>query len=256
MILKRADRGARKASRRGGRDAQRPERTGGDDPVALAFAAAHALKQPVRAVAAYLQLVEDSPEGRELPPRLRAWLARAARNAGRMQRLIDGYLEFARAGGADGEPAADARRALREAIERLTPRLEAAGGTIEHGLLPRVRAGSQRLARVFELLLDNAISFRGSAPLVVRVAARREGGRWLICVADNGLGFEQRFAERIFLPFERLHSRAEAEGSGMGLAICRRLLEAAGGSIRAESSPGKGASFLFGLPAARARGAP
>ena len=141
----------------------------------------------------------------------------------------------------------------------LEPRLRETGGSVEAGPLAVVCADPVRIRQLLQNLVANALKFHRAdvAPRVTVHAAEEEGGRSVrLVVADNGIGFEPEHAERIFLPFGRLHGRSEYEGTGMGLAICRRIAESAGGSITARGEPGRGATFTVTLPGCAGREGP
>jgi len=124
------------------------------------------------------------------------------------------------------------------------------GTVIDHDPLPTVRGDSIQLGQVFQNLIGNAIKFRGNAPPRIHVGARRNNGEWVFEVRDNGIGIDPRNFERIFVLFQRLHTRQEYPGTGMGLAICKKIIERHGGRIWVESKPGEGTAFFFTLPAA------
>jgi len=127
--------------------------------------------------------------------------------------------------------------------------IEESQAEVSHDPLPTVRGEAQQVGLVFQNLLGNALKFHGAAPPRVHISARREGALWVFAVQDNGIGMEAKQAERIFQVFQRLHPRSEYPGTGIGLAICKRIVERHGGRIWVESEPGKGATFFFTLPA-------
>jgi signal transduction histidine kinase len=178
--------------------------------------------------------------------------------AGRMQALIHDLLAFARVATQARPPVrVGLERAAREALADLSALVAETEGSVEIGPLPDARADPVQVRRVFQNLVGNALKFhRPGVPPRVRVEGRVvEGARpgeamAEVAVADEGIGFEPRHAERIFSPFQRLHGRGEYEGTGMGLAICRRIVERHGGTISARGSPGAGSRFVFTLPAA------
>lgn len=138
---------------------------------------------------------------------------------------------------------------LRATHEGFAEDLAEAGATLDIGEMPTLRADASQMARLFQNLIANALKFRGSGPLRIRIEARRDGDQWLIDVADNGIGFPPEHRERIFAVFARLHDRELYPGTGMGLALCRRIAERHGGSIAADSRPGAGSTFTVALPA-------
>jgi len=152
-------------------------------------------------------------------------------------------------------------RVVADVLDDLDTALQRSNGRVECGPLPVIHGDATQMRQLFQNLVGNALKFRGAEPPVVRVSAvlepPRRGGavvfgelpQWRIEIADNGIGFEPRHAERIFRPFERLHSRDAFEGTGIGLALCQRIVQRHGGAIRAESEPGSGSRFIVHLPA-------
>jgi light-regulated signal transduction histidine kinase (bacteriophytochrome) len=127
--------------------------------------------------------------------------------------------------------------------------IEQSGATVTHDSLPSVTADATQLARVFQNLISNAIKFRGEHPLEIHVGAERQDNSvWLFSVRDNGIGIEPQYIERIFLIFQRLHNRDEYPGAGIGLAVCKRIVERHGGQAWVESQPGQGSTFYFTIP--------
>jgi light-regulated signal transduction histidine kinase (bacteriophytochrome) len=170
-----------------------------------------------------------------------------------MQTLIDDLLAYSRV--ARGKPfvSVDLGGVLAAVLEDLEARLESSGGQVEAGPLPTVEGDPTQLRQVFQNLLANALKFRAPerAPRV-RISAEPvrigDGPGWQLTFADNGIGFEPRYVERIFGPFQRLHGRQEYEGTGIGLAIVRRIIERHRGTIQAEGRPGEGATFIVRMP--------
>ncbi|MBI5396882.1 MAG: hypothetical protein HZA91_16425, partial [Verrucomicrobia bacterium] len=130
----------------------------------------------------------------------------------------------------------------------LKPAIEASGAVVVCDALPTVMADASQLARLFQNLIENAIKFRGPQPLRITVGARRQDKEWRFSVRDNGLGMPLEHRERLFLLFQRLHDRGKYPGSGIGLAVCKKIVERHGGRIWVESTPGQGATFYFTLP--------
>jgi light-regulated signal transduction histidine kinase (bacteriophytochrome) len=167
-----------------------------------------------------------------------------------MRQLLDDLLQFARVA-TKPEPfkVIDLGEIVREAADVFEETLRDTGALVEVENLPNIEADETQILRLFQNLIGNALKFRGDRKLRIIVFAKQKGrGVCEIFVKDNGMGFEQQFAERIFKPFQRLHGRGEYDGTGMGLAICRKIVERHGGSIRAESEPGKGSTFIVRLP--------
>jgi PAS domain S-box-containing protein len=223
----------------------------------FAYVASHDLQEPLRKVQAFGDRLARHAGG-ALDDTSRDYLARMQAAAGRMQALIHDLLAFARVATQARPPVrVGLERAAREALVDLSALVAETEGSVEIGALPDARADPVQVRRVFQNLVGNALKFhRPGVPPRVRVEGRVvEGARpgeamAEVAVADEGIGFEPRHAERIFSPFQRLHGRGEYEGTGMGLAICRRIVERHGGTISAHGSPGQGSRFVFTLPAA------
>jgi PAS domain S-box-containing protein len=216
----------------------------------FAYVASHDLQEPLRMVASYTQLLQRRYQGR-LDAQADKYIAFAVDGAQRMQTLINDLLALSRVG-TQGRPFAptDAGAAARRALKWLGPALEESGGAVEVGPLPTVPADAGQLEQVFQNLLANALKFRRPAvPPRVEVTAVREGDAWRFAVRDNGIGFEPQYAEQIFVVFQRLHTRAEYAGTGVGLAICKKVVERHGGRVWAESVPDAGTTVYFTLPA-------
>jgi signal transduction histidine kinase len=215
----------------------------------FASIASHDLQEPLRKVQTFSQRVVDT-EADHLSDKGREYLGRSTQAAGRMQRLIEDLLKFSRVG--TPEKAFDEialEQVVHEAASDLEGSLEAAGGSIEVGELPAVLGDHSQIRQLFQNLISNAVKFRREGvPPLVRVEGRERGGVAEIRVHDNGIGFDPRYADRIFRVFERLHGRGEYEGTGIGLALCRKIAERHGGAIAAESTPGEGSTFIVTLP--------
>jgi light-regulated signal transduction histidine kinase (bacteriophytochrome) len=165
-----------------------------------------------------------------------------------MQRLVADLLAYSRVG-SQGGPLAPVACAgvVQRVLVALQPAIAEAGASFEIGPLPTVQADEGQLGQLLQNLIGNALKFRGEAAPRVRIDARRLDDRWLFSVTDNGIGIEMRYAERIFQMFQRLHERGAFEGSGIGLAIAKRIVERHGGRIWFESAPGAGTTFWFTL---------
>jgi PAS domain S-box-containing protein len=228
----------------------------------FAYAASHDLQEPLRMVACYLQLIERRYKGR-LDASADEFIQFAVDGAKRMQELINDLLAYSRVG-RHGKPFAPTAcaEALRQAMANLRVALTEAGAVVTHDNLPYVLGDATQLIQLFQNLLSNALKFRSARPLEIHVAAcphppaaasARSGSsappaHWVVSVRDNGIGIDPEHFERIFVIFQRLHTRDQYPGSGMGLAICKRIVERHGGEIWVESQPGQGATFHFTLP--------
>ncbi|MHB1223582.1 MAG: sensor histidine kinase [Gemmatimonadaceae bacterium] len=220
----------------------------------FAYVASHDLQEPLRMVASYTQLLARKYEG-QLDERADRWIGYAVDGAYRMQALINDLLSLSRVGTHGREPELiDSSQALARALGSLTSAITESGARITSDPLPVVRADAGQLEQLFQNLVGNAIKFRRpDVPAEVRVSARRRSteGRdeWIFSIADNGIGLDASYAEQVFTLFQRLHTREEYPGTGIGLAICRKIVERHGGRIWVESTPGVGATFNFTLPA-------
>jgi light-regulated signal transduction histidine kinase (bacteriophytochrome) len=215
----------------------------------FAYVASHDLQEPLRMVASYTQLLAQKYGG-QLDDKAQSYINYAVDGATRMQGLINDLLTYSRVNtrGQALEPT-DLHAVLGEALRNLTAAIEENQAIITNDDLPTVRADATQLQQVFQNLISNAIKFRGEASPHIHVSAREEGGEWLFSVKDNGIGIDAKHAERLFVIFQRLHTRQEYPGTGIGLAVCKRIVERHGGRIWFESEPGKGSTFFFTLPA-------
>ena len=216
----------------------------------FAYVASHDLQEPLRKVASFTQMLERRYKGR-LDERADQYIAFAVDGAKRMQDLINDLLDFSRVGRMTRpHERVDANDLVEAARGRLSAALEESGGEVVAGDLPEVTGDAGLLTAVFQNLIANAIKFRGEAPPRVEFAAERDGAFWRFTCTDNGIGVEDEYAERIFVIFQRLHPRETYEGTGIGLAMCRKIIEYHGGRIRlAPAQDGRGAQFVFTLPA-------
>jgi signal transduction histidine kinase len=218
----------------------------------FAYVASHDLQEPLRKVASFCQLLQRRYVG-QLDARADQYIEFAVDGAKRMQALIDDLLAFSRVGRADREPVlVSCAAALSQARVNLASEIRDAGATVEATELPAVRAEVSLITSLFQNLISNAIKFRGEKPPVVQVAAERADDYWMFSVADNGIGVEPEYADRIFVIFQRLHDRAAYAGTGIGLAMCRKIVEHYGGMIWLDASFRAGARFCFTLPVAAA----
>jgi signal transduction histidine kinase len=214
----------------------------------FAYVASHDLQEPLRKIASFCQALQTRYRGR-LDERADQYIDFAVDGAKRMQTLINDLLAFSRVGrsGRAQEPV-DLNEVLADAQASLAGSLESSQATISAGTLPTVRGDRGQLASLFQNLIANAVKFRGADAPSVRIAAERREGEWKISCLDNGIGIDPEYAERIFLIFQRLHSRETYEGTGIGLALCRKIVEYHGGRIWLDTEYSEGACFHFTLP--------
>ncbi|MBM3270412.1 MAG: hypothetical protein FJZ01_22485 [Candidatus Sericytochromatia bacterium] len=215
----------------------------------FAYVASHDLQEPLRMVSSYVQLLQQRYAGK-LDERADKYIYYAVDGARRMQALIQGLLEYSRVSRRELVLAAtDAGEALESALLNLRQAIAETGARVEVGPLPVVEGDPARLAQVFQNLLANAIKFRkpGQVPHI-RVQSRRTDHAFEFSIRDDGIGLDPRYADQIFNIFQRLHTRNEYPGTGIGLAVCKKVVERHGGRIWVESEPGRGADFRFTLP--------
>ena len=215
----------------------------------FAYVTSHDLQEPLRAVTTYVELLAQRLHG-QLTAETQAFMGYAVEGAQRMRALIVDLLAYSRVERQDVEgTATDGEAVLEQAVHDLRLTLAESGAIVTHDPLPTVVTVPGQLKQVLENLLSNALKFRGPAPPRIHLAAQRHGPEWVFSVRDNGIGLDPQYAHRIFQMFQRLHTRREYPGTGIGLAICKRIVERHGGRIWVESAPGQGATFYFTLPA-------
>jgi len=215
----------------------------------FAYVASHDLQEPLRVVTGFVQLLERRYKGR-LDSEADNYIGFITDAVSREQQLINDLLAFARVE-RTGNPlaATDAEKVLEAAIGNLDWMVRESNAHITHDPLPLVQADRVQLTQLFQNLISNGIKFRQQASPEISVSARSCNGEWVFAVRDNGIGIERQYFEQIFTMFQRLHTRKEYPGTGMGLAICKRIVERHGGRIWLESNPGEGSTFYFTLAA-------
>jgi signal transduction histidine kinase len=215
----------------------------------FAYVASHDLQEPLRKVASFVQLLQHRYAG-QLDEKADQYIDLAVDGAKRMQQLINDLLAFSRVGRtAQRREEISCSVLLAQAWANLGPAVKASHATIEAGHLPVVLGETSLLTAVFQNLLSNALKFAGQQPPRISVSAHREGEQWLFSFSDNGIGIPAEYAERIFVIFQRLHDRAAYPGTGIGLAMCRKIIEYHGGRIWLDTTVTSGARFCFTLPA-------
>ena len=218
----------------------------------FAYVASHDLQEPLRMVSSYTQLLSRRYKGK-LDSNADEFIAYAVDGASRMQKLINDLLALSRVGtqAQPSEPV-DTGATLRRVLSDLKGAIESAGATVNPPeQMPTVLADGTQIGQLFQNLIGNALKFQGPQPPRIDITVERaEGDFWQFSFQDNGIGIEPQYFERIFVIFQRLHGKEHYPGTGIGLAICKKIVERHGGKLWVESQPGQGANFLFTLPAA------
>jgi signal transduction histidine kinase len=214
----------------------------------FAYVASHDLQEPLRKVASFCQLLERRYK-RQLDERADQYIAFAVDGAKRMQILINDLLAFSRVGRIGREPVkVSCDAVLEQALANLQYPMEQTNAVVEADPLPIVMAEVPLMTAVFQNLVSNAVKFHGDEPPHVRITVRQDGDFWEFSVIDNGIGVDAEYAERIFVIFQRLHNKADYPGTGIGLAMCRKIIEHHGGRIWLDTSVESGSRFCFTLP--------
>ena len=214
----------------------------------FAYVSSHDLQKPLRMIATYLQLLQRRYKG-NLDDKADKYINFAVDGASRMQNLIIDLLEYSRVGTVDDEPESiDCEFILNKVLSDIKAVIKENNATISHDPLPEVMADSTQMVQVFQNLILNGIKFHGEETPKIHIAAEKKASEWVFSVQDNGIGIDPQYSERIFEIFKRLNSRDRYPGTGIGLAICKKIVERHGGRIWVESELGKGSTFYFTLP--------
>ncbi|HUF82057.1 MAG TPA: ATP-binding protein [Burkholderiales bacterium] len=214
----------------------------------FAYVASHDLQEPLRMISSYTQLLQRR-YGERFEPEAKEFMEFVVDGATRMKQLIEDILAYSRIGTRSREfKTMQCDAALAKALVNLRGSIEAKNATVTSDPLPAVRGDEVQLVQLFQNLIGNALKFKGDGPPRVHVSAAERPDAWEIAVRDNGIGIDLQYFERIFMVFQRLHSKGEYPGTGIGLAICKKVVDRHGGRIRVESGSGEGCTFYFTLP--------
>ncbi|MHA2370047.1 MAG: sensor histidine kinase [Candidatus Hodarchaeales archaeon] len=214
----------------------------------FAYIASHDLKAPLRTIGSYIHLLERRYKS-ELDEEAQEFIKFAQNGVKRMQNLINDLLSYSRVGthGKEFTPT-DFQPVIERVLFNLQKSVEETGAVITHTAMPTIAADKQQMIQLFQNLISNAIKFcKGQSP-IIKVSARLQSQEWVFAVSDNGIGIESQYQDRIFQMFQRLHSKKDFPGTGIGLAICKRIVERHKGHIWVESEPGEGSTFYFAIP--------
>jgi PAS domain S-box-containing protein len=219
-----------------------------DELQQFAYVASHDLQEPLRMITSYLELLERRYKG-QLDAKADMFIGYAVDGASRMQTLINDLLNYSRVGRQVREfETVDCEEILQQVSIDLQVAIAQNSAVITHTPLPRVKGDPSQLAQLFQNTIGNAIKFRTQEPPQIQIGAEFVDGKWLFSVRDNGIGMDAQYLERIFVIFQRLHSKTEYPGTGIGLAVCKKIVERHGGNLWVESQPDCGSTFYFTLP--------
>lgn len=214
----------------------------------FAYVASHDLQEPLRMVASYVQLLERRYRGK-LDADAEDFIAFAVDGATRMQQLINDLLMLSRVGTQGKEmQETDCEEVAASALANLKQMIDESGAVVTCTPLPKVIGDHSQLVLLLQNLIGNAIKFHGQRPPEIKITAESGENQWVFSVSDRGIGIDPQYFDRIFVIFQRLHPRTEYGGTGIGLAICKKIVERHGGRIWVESEPGKGSTFYFTIP--------
>ena len=219
-----------------------------DDLEQFAYAASHDLQEPLRMVSSYVQILAEDYKG-QLDESADRFIGYAVDGANRMKGLIDDLLAYSRVG-TQGAPfeSTDFNAILEQVIYDLEGTIEDSGASLSQDRLPTVDADPIQMSQVLQNLIGNALKFGGDGSPNVHISSEERPEEWVLSVRDDGIGIAPHHYERIFKMFQRLHHRSEYEGSGIGLALCHKIVQRHGGRIWVESELGKGSTFYFSIP--------
>lgn len=213
----------------------------------FAYVASHDLQEPLRMVSSFLQLLQKKYAA-NLDETANKYIHFAVDGSNRMKKLINDLLQFSRVGTQSGEmEGVDLNRIVQQSVAGFQADLDEMGGQVVLEPLPSIMGNAVQLEQLFRNLISNALKYKSERPLAVRIGAMEEEERWIFFVEDNGIGIDEKYFEKIFIIFQRLHNRNEFSGTGIGLALCKKIVERHGGSIWVRSKPGEGSVFYFSV---------
>jgi PAS domain S-box-containing protein len=213
----------------------------------FAYTAAHDLRESLRAVSVYTEILVQETQ---LDAKAKQTAKFIVNGAARMSTLVDDLLSFASTGMHEPPRCVDLQQAVAQATLNLAPAIEASGAIVTVGRLPIVRSNEIHLVRLFQNLISNALKYRAENPAQIHVTAEQRGPRWVISIGDNGIGIAPEHQTRVFMPFVRLVN-PDVPGTGLGLAVCKKIIESLGGTIWVESEVGAGSTFCFTIAASQ-----
>ncbi len=222
--------------------------TSNKDLEQFAYVASHDLQEPLRMVASYIQLLQKRYKDK-LDSQADEFIRYAVDGVVRMKTLINDLLVFSRVNTQEFHPEpVDTNEVIKQVTDNLKASIDESGAKINLENLPVVNANKLQLSQLFQNLISNAIKFRGDKAPVINISAKEVSNEWLFTVSDNGIGIDKEFSDKIFVIFQRLHNYNEYPGTGIGLAVCKKIVEKLGGHIWVESEPGNGSTFYFTIP--------
>lgn len=215
----------------------------------FAYVASHDLQEPLRMITAYITLLAKKYEG-QLDPKADEYIGYVVDGSKRMQLLISDLLKYARLTTRQKPfELANFSKVVEDVIEDLQINIKETQASIKIDPLPQILADPTQIRQLFQNLITNAIKFHSDLPPVIIISAQKDKNEWCFCISDNGIGMEPKYYERVFMMFQRLHDREKYPGTGIGLTVCKKIVERHGGRIWVESVLGKGSSFYFTMPA-------
>jgi light-regulated signal transduction histidine kinase (bacteriophytochrome) len=214
----------------------------------FAYVASHDLKKPLQSIEGFAKLLARRYKGK-LDAKADEFIEYIGSGVKRMQMLIKDLLEYSQVGAKEKKfKPADCSGVVQKAVGNLQAAIEESNAVVTYDGLPTVMVDTPQMISLFQNLIDNAIKFRGEEAPRVHISAERKGDEWVFSIRDNGIGIEPKDSERIFGMFQRLHGSTDYPGTGIGLAICKKIIERHGGRIWVESEAGKGSTFYFTMP--------